>query len=61
VARTSYAGVNISDFDIRATSQGDISDEIFEICDNLTVVAKYCTNILLQFASSVNYHCPHKS
>jgi hypothetical protein len=46
VARTSYAGVNISDFGIKAASQGDISDENFGICGNLTVVAKCCTNIL---------------
>jgi hypothetical protein len=49
VARTSYVGVNISDFDIRAASQGDINDEIFGICGNLTVVAKCCTKILLRF------------
>jgi hypothetical protein len=50
VARTSYAGVNISDFDIRAPSQGDIRDEIFGICGNLwllqNVAPTYCDDLL---------------
>jgi hypothetical protein len=45
VARTSYVGVNISGFGIRAASQGDISDENFGICGNLWSLQNV-TNIL---------------